>query len=183
MGDMIDRGPQSKEVVEWFMKNGRAILGNHEHMMLDHIKNKGSADAYYGPGIWIWNGGQATIDSYGGVSEVPINVVEWMKGLPLYLEVDGHLISHSFVPPGMTLEEACDLGDAPSNNDILWCRRPPERVAGYKTQIVGHNSQFGLQTWSDDEGIYSYCLDDSSKRKLTGIHLPTMKIYQQDYID
>ena len=38
VGDMIDRGPNSKEVVEYFMDptiNSSAIFGNHEHLMVD----------------------------------------------------------------------------------------------------------------------------------------------------
>ena len=35
VGDMVDRGPRSKEVIEFFMnnENATAIMGNHEHMM------------------------------------------------------------------------------------------------------------------------------------------------------
>ena len=38
VGDMVDRGPRSKEVLEFFRLNGKALLGNHEHMMLDYFK-------------------------------------------------------------------------------------------------------------------------------------------------
>ena len=30
VGDMIDRGPDSKKVLDFFMAGGKAILGNHE---------------------------------------------------------------------------------------------------------------------------------------------------------
>ena len=181
VGDMVDRGPRSKEVVEYFMNNGRAILGNHEHMMIDHLRNEGRDNAYYGDGVWFWNGGMATMESYG--HSIPNNIVSWLETLPLYLEIEGHLVSHSFVPRGMTLEEACDLGDIVSDYNIIWSREEPERIEGYKSHIAGHNSQFGLRTWSDDQGDYAHCLDASREKVLTGIHLPSMKIYQQPYID
>src|SRR3990167_9116336 len=97
IGDMIDRGPKSKEVIEWFMKNGKAILGNHEHMMLDFYRNGG----YYEHGIWQWNGGSTTLTSfdpaerYRACAVVPEIVLSWVSKLPLYLEIDGYLISHS----------------------------------------------------------------------------------------
>ena len=62
VGDMIDRGPRSLEVLEFFRHNGTALMGNHEHMMLDHLQQGGG----YLPGLgyrtegmqpsipWVW---------------------------------------------------------------------------------------------------------------------------------
>ena len=57
LGDMVDRGPDSKAVINWFMSNGRAVIGNHEHMMLDHCRQTG----FYEKGMWELNGGDATL--------------------------------------------------------------------------------------------------------------------------
>jgi serine/threonine protein phosphatase 1 len=62
LGDMVDRGPDSKAVIDWFMSNGHAVIGNHEHMMLDHCRKTG----YYESGIWELNGGCTTLASYSG---------------------------------------------------------------------------------------------------------------------
>ena len=53
-GDMVDRGPQSKEVVEWFLKgNGRCLMGNHEHMLIESHKDYNSSGLpFYEPGLW-----------------------------------------------------------------------------------------------------------------------------------
>lgn len=190
VGDLVDRGPQSKEVLEFFMNNGRAIMGNHEHMMLDTCFDRG----YYSRGIWQMNGGDATLKSFGASDAdviswgmlprqfVPDEVLEWVGGLPLYLEIDDCLISHSF--PDGDLKAACELGksidDAP--HSIIWNRYEPERLEGYNLQIAGHNSQFSYRWFSDDQGDFAVCLDDSRNRVLTGMHLPSRKIYQQEYI-
>lgn len=82
LGDMVDRGPDSKSVLNFF-KNHKAILGNHEHMMIDawetslFLANKGininnfsreklgSFRPYYTLGLWIeFNGGGNTLNSY-----------------------------------------------------------------------------------------------------------------------
>jgi serine/threonine protein phosphatase 1 len=42
VGDMIDRGPHSMEVLEFFRNHGKALLGNHEHMMLDYFCDSGN---------------------------------------------------------------------------------------------------------------------------------------------
>lgn len=176
LGDMIDRGPDSRAVVEWFMANGRAVLANHEHMMLDHCRGTG----YYTPGSWEVNGGDATLHSFRGA--VPAEVLDWIERLPLYLEIGDCLISHAFVYPGSTLAEACDLGagsrDARFDRSLLWNREPPRRLRQYRMQIAGHNSQFGLRKFSDWRGEFAICLDDSRRGRLTGLHLPSMDIYQ-----
>ena len=61
VGDMIDRGPHSKEVLDFFLQNGKAILGNHEHMMLDHFNGGGE----YQSRMWFLNGGNTTLESLG----------------------------------------------------------------------------------------------------------------------
>ena len=182
IGDMVDRHDQSKQVLDFFMKNGRAIMGNHEHLLLDHCANqKSNKPSYYQYGTWQYNGGSATIRSFP--SDVPQEYIDWIRKLPKYLEIDNCLISHAFVHPDYnTVLEACDLGrdweDFPkSDNSIIWNRSEPIGRE-YALQICGHNSQFGLRWWGD----YAVCLDDSREKKLTGIHLPSRKIYQQDYL-
>ena len=67
VGDYIDRGPQSKEVVDYIirLKNlappGQIIClkGNHEAMFLDFLAG-GPAE------MFIFNGGRATVEEYWG---------------------------------------------------------------------------------------------------------------------
>jgi len=179
LGDMVDRGPDSRAVIDWFMSNGRAINGNHEHMLLDYCRKTG----FYQEGMWMLNGGIATLASFRGV--IPDDVLTWLERLPLYMEIDGCLISHSFVAPGYSLREVCDIGpsslDIKCERSIIWCRDAPRRMRKYKMQIAGHNSQFSLRTFSDGRGDFAICLDDSRHRRLTGMHLPSLEIYQVDY--
>lgn len=180
IGDMVDRGPQSKEVIEWFMANGRAILGNHEHMMLDQYNKMGG---YYQDGIWIWNGGGFTLESFNGF--IPDNIIYWVKNLPKYLEIDNMLISHAFIHPSLNLDEACDIGNSArelkSDRSIIWNRSEPIRRK-YELQLAGHNSQFGLRRFDDDQGTFAICLDDSRHKVLTGFNTNNMQVYQQPYI-
>src|SRR3990172_8454089 len=62
VGDMIDRGPRSREVVDFFMGGGgEALRGNHEDFCLQYHCPTGR----YAHDDWAWNGGTATIDSFG----------------------------------------------------------------------------------------------------------------------
>lgn len=82
VGDMVDRGPDSKLVLDFFMDH-KALLGNHEHLMLDafeisenllkHGANKTNyknilieknISSYYQPGLWFQNGGYHTLMSF-----------------------------------------------------------------------------------------------------------------------
>lgn len=181
VGDMVDRGHQSKQVLDFFMKNGRAIMGNHEHMMWDYYTHP-EGMGFYSWGIWRYNGGSATIHSLGTEPTKPY--VDWIRTLPKYIEIDNCLISHAFIHPDyQTIEQAMDLGidatDLKGDDSILWNRNQPiDRE--WDLQICGHNSQFGLRYW----GIppFAICLDDSRKKVLTGLNLESGVIYQQPYL-
>jgi serine/threonine protein phosphatase 1 len=69
VGDYIDRGPHSKEVVDRIMNMETEVvclMGNHEMMMLNAMEDMG-----YGSSpieLWYYNGGEATMHSFGFTS-------------------------------------------------------------------------------------------------------------------
>ena len=60
VGDLMDRGPDSKKVLDFFMEKGLAVLGNHDHMMIDFYRNK----KFYVSYCWFWNGAHNTLLSF-----------------------------------------------------------------------------------------------------------------------
>lgn len=66
LGDIIDRGPDSKECLEMVREElarnpaSALILGNHEDLMLRFVDY-----GLDGSRSWCWNGGLATVASYG----------------------------------------------------------------------------------------------------------------------
>src|SRR4051812_4641845 len=69
LGDLIDRGPWSRECVELMMRlqlqsAGRVVVlkGNHEAMLLEAVASQSGAEM----ARWIANGAGATLESYGG---------------------------------------------------------------------------------------------------------------------
>lgn len=185
LGDMVDRGPDSPKVLEFFMREeNSAILGNHEHMMLDWYTDGG----FYGSDIWLSNGGTTTRASYvNGMA--PSSHLEWIASLPKYLEIDNCFLSHAFLR-GMyedqAIEYGCDFGNSIWDKDettIIWNRGEPRLQPRWRLQICGHNSQFGLDYWYHDGKKFAVCLDDSRKKRLTGMVLETGEIFQQDYIE
>ena len=186
VGDMIDRGKQSNRVIEWAMNadNVRALKGNHEHMMLDFHGRayENQRMPIYDRGIWGYNGGDMTLESYG-VKGVLKEHLDWLEALPLYIDEDGFFISHSSWYKPYSLEKVCDINDRMFIDfNIIWNREEPVPIEN-KLQIFGHNSQWGLREFKDDGGkIFAICLDDSRRKKLTAYDTKTGKIYQQKYI-
>ena len=82
IGDYIDRGPDSRGVIEHVMALQQrlgdsvvALMGNHEAMVLAIIDEKIPA------GTWLTEGGIATLRSYGVVSAraLPPAHVKWLR--------------------------------------------------------------------------------------------------------
>ena len=63
VGDLIDRGPQSRQVVEYVRQNGhQCVMGNHEQLLLEAFPNgEAHMPAFQG---WLYSGGQSTLSSY-----------------------------------------------------------------------------------------------------------------------
>ena len=89
LGDYIDRGAGSCEVVNLLMKmdadpneNVINLKGNHEQMMIDAFKEKDQ----YVPGVWESHGGKETMKSYSrnGFDTPPQEHLDWMAGLPSF---------------------------------------------------------------------------------------------------
>ncbi|UWR35715.1 serine/threonine protein phosphatase (plasmid) [Sulfitobacter sp. W027] len=104
LGDYIDRGPQTREVLTRLYDLNRrmpgrttCLMGNHERMMLDFI------DDPAGDGLhWLQNGGFETLKSFGVLTvqhrldsstciglanrleaALPRGMQEWLRALPL----------------------------------------------------------------------------------------------------
>ena len=97
LGDYIDRGPDSKGVLDTiFTLRGagykvECLLGNHEAMMLGALA--GNRDDAYD---WEKNGGKRALKSFNApnVFEVPSTYTELMKSMPLVLEVGNYILVH-----------------------------------------------------------------------------------------
>lgn len=161
VGDMIDRGPKSKEVLEWAMSGPDviALKGNHEHMMVDCYLNTG----IYAPRIWEENGGYTTQESYDNY--VPESHIYWMRDLPIFFEDEGLFVSHA------PWNGSFKLGKYKSEEDILWNRYQPKKHKGV-FQVHGHNSS--LKVYGD----YAICIDNCSQKVLTGLHWFTKQIFE-----
>lgn len=183
VGDLVDRGPYSAEVVDWAINNPRVttIMGNHEHMMIDFWEDTG----IYDDGVWEMNGGMATQLSYKrcfGDSSPPGPHLEWLKNLPKYKLVHDKsgsvLITHAPIHARLDLQRAEAFIESRFNLEmsLLWNRSEPRMQPFF--QVFGHNSHWGLKRF-DDWGI---CIDQSQKGLLTAFHWPTKQVVTEPYL-
>lgn len=113
LGDYIDRGPNSKGVIDhiWHLQeNGftvKCLRGNHEQMLIDHLVK---------PGPW-YNGLAETIHSFG-VShnkDIPKNYIHWMDQLDYFVVLDDFILVHA----GLNFNKEAPLEDLSS---MIWMR-------------------------------------------------------------
>jgi len=104
MGDYIDRGSKSKEVVDRVIEQSNYnkciyLIGSHEYAMM-HSKT----DEYY---QWLYDnyGGPATTKSYGGFNNIMKIHGDFYKNLKFYYLTDKYLFVHAGINPNYSLEE------------------------------------------------------------------------------
>ena len=102
LGDAVDRGTGSREVLETLLQVDQAcqlvyILGNHEEMLLDVLSG-------YQLQPWLRQGGAATLDSYGGsLSRIPDSHRDLLHRSVPYWESAETICVHANLEPGVEL--------------------------------------------------------------------------------
>jgi len=152
LGDYIDRGPASAQVIEMLL--ARAVRkpasvqlsGNHEAMLRGALSDD---DMLIG---WLDAGGAATLDSYGILQPslaadlkaerekighaLPARHLDFFRNLGITHRVGPYLFVHAGIRPGIALERQ-------SEADLLWIREPflsSRRDHGYIV-VHGHTPQ------------------------------------------
>lgn len=115
VGDYIDRGDESRQVIEILMDMPEAtcLMGNHERMCLDFLDNPEERGAR-----WLRNGGLQTVASYG-VSGTQTEltkmrdalalamgdkVINWLANRPLYAKYGNLYTIHAGADPALPIE-------------------------------------------------------------------------------
>jgi serine/threonine protein phosphatase 1 len=174
LGDYIDRGPSSKEVIDLILAmqkkmgdNLVCLKGNHEKMFLDYL-------AGINIEVFLANGGMATIKSYseGGNFFVPKEHLLFLKNLRLYYETEDYIFVHAGIYPSKALSEQ-------SEDDLLWIRG--EFIYSdfdiKKKVVFGHTPSKNFLPYFDRNKIG---IDTGAVYGgfLTAIKLPEEEIYQ-----
>ncbi len=137
LGDYIDRGPASCEVVELILRLKAEydlvlLKGNHEKMFLDFL-------AGINQFLYLENGGELTLASYynkykvrEGEIIIPSEHLDFYNNLALYHETDDYIFVHAGLRDQIPL-------NSQSEEDLLWIRE--EFI--YSTYDFGKTVIFG----------------------------------------
>lgn len=198
VGDYIDRGQDSKEVVARLIRLQEEyrqtvfLLGNHEGLFLDYYL-RGKEE------MFLLNGGQATIASYceekepslienpetppgrpfgianfkketGQALSLPEGHLDFFRSLRPFFETEDYLFVHAGIRPGIGLANQ-------HIDDMTWIR---DDFINYphlfpKTVIFGHTVFPEPFVGRDRIGIDTGAFCGG---KLTCLELPTMRFYQ-----
>lgn len=148
LGDYIDRGPSSKEVIDYLMEledneyNVRFLKGNHEDHLIKAVEEETHRRRFLGirqvnrkKKEWFAFGGKKTLDSFGvkKLSGFPEKYLEWMRKLEYYIELEDFFLVHA----GFNFKREDPFED---KNSMLWVRDydiKPEKTRN-KRIIHGH---------------------------------------------
>lgn len=120
LGDYVDRGPRSAQVVD-FLANlvdtdkikYIKLLGNHEEMILDLIEHKDDS----------WQAYQkSTIESYKALGIGPKDHLAFFKSLKRYWRYGEFCFVHANLPPDKTFAAAVGLPTYRSHDILIWGR-------------------------------------------------------------
>lgn len=163
LGDYINRGPQSREVIDFLLDLERRVagaiflLGNHEHDLLEYARS-GDVDLLHGLRTM---GVEATLASYGNapvqslrdLSFLPPEHRDFLERLQPFWRESGYLFVHAGVQPG---PEGLDLPSLTARGIFLRAEpREGETVvfghSGFSTPLLAPG-RIGLDTQADQGG-------------------------------
>lgn len=127
LGDYIDGGPDSRDVLDRIMKgslhfDSLALLGNHEDLMLACLETD-DRDVWWN---WLSNGGHKTLESFGLSTRFGYDPralkealgdkrIHWLRSLPLYHETSHYIFVHAGIVPEIPMAMQ-------HRKDLLWIR-------------------------------------------------------------
>ena len=174
LGDYVDRGPDSFEVVEYLTGLKRRypqivfLKGNHEEMLLDYLLGVDQMG-------YLLTGGRQTMDSYlkqpsaAGSDTIPTAHRDFYETLTLYHETEQYFFAHAGLKPKVLLADQ-------SPHDLLWIRQEFIRSTyDFGKQVVfGHTPLPKPLVTPNKIGIDTGAVYGG---KLTCVELPVMNFY------
>ncbi len=156
LGDYIDRGGHSREVVDCLLNDSVAaaeavhLQGNHEQFLLDFLEDPESGTT------WLFNGGDATLANYGvDVSDptvhadgmiwlrddlarrLPPKHLDFFRRLKPWHGEGDYLFVHAGLRPGVALEDQ-------SRHDMMWIRHEfLESTEDFGKMVIHGHSPLG----------------------------------------
>ncbi len=189
LGDYVDRGLESRQVIERLIGDAPAgfervrLRGNHEELMLRFLD-----DPETGP-EWFFNGGDATLFSYGVkpnnplvsgmaaaalrhqlVARLPEPHLALLRSLGLYHVERDYLFVHAGIRPGVPIEDQLELDLTWIRDDFLDSRADHGKVVVHGHTITGEPefraNRIGIDTGAFLSGRLTCLVLDGATRRI-----------------
>ncbi len=195
LGDLIDRGPDSAQVVDRLSRLGSDryrsvfIAGNHEEVLLRVLDGEPSLLR-----DWLRFGGLQCAESYGiaapelkAMSEenavqrirsaIPEDHLQFLRGFADSFSVGDYLFVHAGIRPGVPIEQQ-------SLTDLRWIRSPFLESRDRHPQVVVHghsisrdvefrSGRIGIDTGAYRSGVLSAIVLDGADQRVLQVRQPT----------
>lgn len=194
VGDLIDRGSNSCEVVKFIMDNNYdCVKGNHEEIFLEYApskENEDLSDSKY----WLFKcGGEQTLKSYTSKDEY-YKQYDFIKTLPLYLEYKDYkttdnrylVVSHSAVGKVWDKRDSKDKFDIEDFENQLLYKRYKQFDNKDIFNVYGHTPRSEAKLTSFDANVDLGCVYKKEKvinPRLCALEFPSMNIYTQENLE
>jgi len=187
LGDFIDRGPDSKAVIDYIMQmqemgySLHCLMGNHEKLLLDSLESP------FNENIWAYNGSYQTLKSFGIASadELKPKYINFFMTLHYYFELEEFVLVHA----GLNFDIQNPLNDT---NAMLWIRNENIDISkiNNKRIVCGHTPttlyQIQESLKSDKimlDGGCVYLYKHNGLGKLVALELNSMQLKAIECID
>jgi len=203
VGDLVDRGEDSKAVIEFVRNNNYdCVMGNHEVLFIENYKLLKQSTRLLNLNNWYnLNGGYETLKSYHKIfsnfmeSSQLKQDIEWLEKLPSYLEYpnikndEGRylVVSHSSVGNKWQYKDY-DFNSQEFKKfekQVIWSR--DKKIYDNKNifNIFGHTPVENIEISNYYANIDKGCVytDGDMLGYLVAIEFPSLKIIKQKNID
>ncbi|WP_324808166.1 metallophosphoesterase [Sphingomonas sp. LY29] len=187
LGDVVDRGPQSREVIESLRRFDRSgvepvfLLGNHEEVLLRILA--GERNLVDG---WLKYGGAELLESYGVSAEslrsmsgrrtiaaireaIPLDHVRFLESFADTLKIGDYLFVHAGIRPDVDLSLQLQ-------SDLRWIRQPFLEsdtdhgcvvVHGHtiEEEVIERPNRLGIDTGAYRTGVLTAAVLEGTSRR------------------
>ena len=200
VGDLIDRGSNSAEVIKFIRDNNYdCVLGNHEYSMIENGELLLEDPNLIETNIWTNSkykvGGLDTLRSYqlfDNLLERFKDDIEWMKTLPLYLEYTEYktkenrtlVVSHSCIDDLWNIRDSNDEFEKEDfQTQVLYSRNKKPLENKDIFNVFGHTPTKEAIVKSYYANIDTGAYYKEKYGYLTALEFPTMKLITKKNIE
>jgi serine/threonine protein phosphatase 1 len=186
LGDYIDRGEKSKEVIDFILElencgfNITALTGNHEVMLVDSYYETNALP------LWLLNNGMSTLESFGiqDIREIEKKYLEFFASLEYYKIIGNAVFVHAgfddfavnpFADKKAMIWECYSSYKNPvlSGKTIIHGHRP--KTITYVEKLISENSKV---IPIDTGCVYA---EESGYGNLSALEVNSMRLYSVPY--